>query len=114
MNQHITVAVLINRDTNASLSAIQVKGIGLCDNSGKLINSHYAITCDIHVVHNNSLKQRKTVSYRKCKNIDLAQFKTDNQRLAILNNMSGSTNELMNTYLSGTMLLLNIYSPLIQ
>ena len=54
-------------DTNASLSDIQVKDIGLCDNSGKLINSHYAtcITCDI--VHNNSLKQRKTVSYRKYK-----------------------------------------------
>ena len=94
------------------LTAIQVKGIGLCDNSGKLINSHYAITCDI--VHNNSLKQRKTVSYRKYKNIDLAQFKTDIQRSAILNNMSGSTNGLMNTYLSGTMLLLNIHSPLIQ
>ena len=51
-----TLDVLINRDTNASLSHIQVKDIGLCDNSGKLINSHYGITCDI--VHNNSLRQR--------------------------------------------------------
>ena len=111
MNLHITV-VLINRDTNASLSDIQVKDIGLCDNSGTLINSHYGITCDI--VHNNSLRQRKTVLYRKYKNIDLAQFKTDNQRSAILNDMSSSPNEFMDRYLSGTKLLLDIHAPLIQ
>ena len=107
-----TLDVLINRDTNASLSDIQVKDIGLCDNSGKLIKSHYGITCDI--VHNNSLRQRKTVSYRKYKNIDLAQFKTDIQRSTILNDTSGSPNELMDRYLSGTKLLLDIHAPLIQ
>ena len=41
-----TLDVLITRDTSAIIGNVDVEDIGLCDDKGTLLQSHYAITCE--------------------------------------------------------------------
>ena len=42
-----TLDVLMSRDNSTIVSNSEVKDIGLCDDNGKLIKSHFAITCEL-------------------------------------------------------------------
>ena len=54
--------------------------------------------------------QRKSVSYR----INLERLKEDIHRSSVLSNVNGSANELMDRYLTGIKILLEVHAPLIQ
>ena len=106
-----TLDVLINRDCSTLLSAIDVKGIGLCDDKGNLVNGHYAITCTLH--HHAAEIKSKSVSYRQLKGINTVQFKQDIQASAILNNTTGTAEHVIETYKEGLSSLLDIHAPLV-
>ena len=50
----------------------------------------------------------------KLKNINVEQFKSDIYESAILNDVTGSVDELMNKYTAGLTTLLDIHAPLIH
>ena len=108
-----TLDVIMSRDNDTLVSNVQVKDIGLCDDNGTLINDHYAIICDLTKLKSCQVQQ-KSVSYRKFKDINLERFKEDIQRSSVLSNVSGSANELMDRYVSGIKILLEVHAPLIQ
>ena len=108
-----TLDVIMSRDNDTLVSNVQVKDIGLCDDNGTLINDHYAIICDLTKLKSCQV-QRKSVTYRKFKDINLERFKEDIQRSSVLSNVNGSANELMDRYLSGIKILLEVHAPLIQ
>ena len=54
----------------------------MCDNDGNLVKDHFAITCNIKL--SAPITLRKTVHYRKVKEIDIAQFQNDIQSCAVL------------------------------
>ena len=108
-----TLDVIMSRDNDTLISNVQVKDIGLCDDNGTLINDHYAIICDLTKLKSCQV-QRKSVTYRKFKDINLERFKEDIQRSSVLGNANGSANELMDRYLSGIKILLEVHAPLIQ
>ena len=102
-----TLDVIMSRGNDTLVSNVQVKDIGLCDDNGTLINDHYAIICDLTKLKSCQVQQ-KSVSYRKFKDINLERFKEDIQRSSVLNNVNGSANELMDRYVSGTNILLEV------
>ena len=108
-----TLDVIMSRGNDTLVSNVQVKDIGLCDDNGTLINDHYAIICDLTKLKSCQV-QRKSVSYRKFKDNNLERFKEDIQRSSVLSNVNGSANELMDRYLSGIKILLEVHAPLIQ
>ena len=105
----------MSRDNDTLVSNVQVKDIGLCDDNGTLINDHYAIICDLTKLKSYQV-QRKSVSYRKFKDINLERFKEGIQRSSVFNNVNGSVNELMDRYLHVSVIeiLLEVHAPLIQ
>ena len=107
-----TLDVLMSQDNSTIVSNSEVKDIGLCDDNGKLIKSHLAITCELQ--HRRIPVKSKSIAYRKLKNINVEQFKSDIYESAILNDVTGSVDELMNKYTAGLTTLLDIHAPLIH
>ena len=62
-----TLDVLTSRDNSTIVSNSEVKYIGLCGDNGKLIKSHFAITCELQ--HRRIPVKSKSIAYRKLKNI---------------------------------------------
>ena len=107
-----TLDVLITRDTSASIGNVDVEDIGLCDDKGTLLQSHFAVTCDILLPAVST--KLKAVSYRQLKNIDTEQFKIDISSSDTLNNATGSADEILERYSLGLTTLLNRHAPLIH
>ena len=107
-----TLDVLITRDTSASIGNVDVEDIGLCDDKGTLLQSHFAVTCDILLPAVST--KLKAVSYRQLKNIDTEQFKIDISSSDTLNNATGSADEILERYSLGLTTLLNRHAPLIR
>ena len=64
---------------------------GLYDDNGKLIKSHFAITCELQ--HCRIPVKSKSIAYRNINNINVEQFKSDIYESAILNDVTGSVDE---------------------
>ena len=62
----------------------------------------------------NSIKHNSWATYRKLKNINVEQFKSDIYKSGILNDVTGFVDELMNKYVTGLTSLLDIHAPLIH
>ena len=107
-----TLDILVSRDTNDLICNVDVVNIGLCDNDGNLINDHFAITCNIKMPIPTVCK--KLVRYRKIKNIDIEDFRSDIQSSTNLNTTTGSLDELIEQYMSGLRDLIDVHAPLIS
>ena len=55
--------VRMRRDKSIIVSNSEVKDIGLCDDNGTLINSHFAMTCELH--HRSIPVKSKSTAYLK-------------------------------------------------
>jgi hypothetical protein len=99
--------VLITRDTDSTVSNVDISDPGLPVNNGNTSHDHFA------VVYNASVSKpppvRKTVTYRKLKSIDVNEFKTDILTSDILNSVKESSNvdELVDAYNNGLSILLD-------
>ena len=107
-----TLDVLISRDTSDIIGEVTVNDIGLCNNNGKEIHDHYAITCTIN--HQTTHEQFKLVSYRMYRNIDTNRFCYDIIHSPQLNDLNGSVDELANRYITGLQNLVDIHAPVVS
>ena len=107
-----TLDVLISRDSCTIINNIEVFDACLCDNDGNNIKDHYAIKCTIH--HTIDVPNRKLISYRNLKDIDVEQFKKDIQISGSLNDLSGTLDDLAERYNSGLLMLVNAHAPVIE
>ena len=99
-------------DTSELICDVDVLDIGLCDNDGNSVKDHFAITCNIKL--SAPITLRKTVHYRKVKDIDIEQFRNDIQSSTNLNTTTGSLDELTDYYMSGLLDLIDVHAPLIS
>ena len=105
-----TLDVLISRDTSTLLTDIEVVDINLCNDNGDLISDHYSIECTVQ--QSTQLQNRKIVSYRNMKQIDIDQFCKDVSESPTLNNIQGTVNELVHRYNLGLRALLDKHAPI--
>ena len=107
-----TLDILITRDTSNIVAACEVRDIGLCDNVGNLINGHFAEMAKICCSSFNHKHQE--VTFRRYKEINVAQFRADILASPSLTECSGSTDELVKRYITGISALINTHAPLIH
>ena len=91
MRQHVTGAthvaghtldVVITRDTDTSVSHVEISDPGLPDSSGKTSRDHFAVVFKACAAKPAPI--RKTVNLRKLKSIDINEFKKDIESSDIL------------------------------
>ena len=107
-----TLDVLIGQHDSTLISACEVIDIGLCDNNGDLMNSHYGITCELacHMKQSNS----KQVTLRKLKSIDVTKFRTDIHTSPSLSDTTGSADDMIERYSERLTSILDIHAPIIH
>lgn len=108
-----TLDVVITRDTDTSVSNINVVDPGLSDNkSGKVTKDHYAVI--FNTVAEKPPPIRKTVTYRKLNSIDIDSFKSDIESSEILRDNLESTDpeQLVGVYTNVLSTLLEKHAPL--
>ena len=105
-----TLDILLSRDKSDILYNVQVTDIGLSDDDGNLTCDHYAVTCNIQEL--SIPPQKKQVTYRKLKDINLDAFCSDIRASHSLNDTTGSLDELTEHYIAGLKDLVNIHAPI--
>ena len=105
-----TLDILLSRDKSDILCNVQVTDIGLSDDDGNLTCDHYAVTCNIQEL--SIPPQKKRVTYRKLKDINLEAFCSDIRASHSLNDTTGSLDELTEHCIAGLKDLVNIHAPI--
>ena len=120
MQQHVnepthvhghTLDVVISRDAEKIVSQVYVTDPGLSDSNDKVLKDHYAVT--FSACASRPARERKTVTYRKVRSIDIDSFKMDIQTSKILNDSLNSTNcdELVSAYNDELLTLMDKHAP---
>ena len=92
-----TLDVLITRENSSILSeTLSIQDPHLSDNKGKPSGDHLAIFSRLKI--SKLPKQRKTVTFRKYRNIKVQDFITDLNTSAVLCNLEGPSDELVKVY----------------
>ena len=88
-----TLDVLIGRHDSTLITAWEVTDIGLCDNNGDPMNSHYGITCKLACqVRQPNCKQ---TTFRKLKSIDVTRFRAEIHTRPSSSDITGSADDLV-------------------
>ena len=122
MRQHVsepthvgghTLDVVITRDTDNTVSDIEVTDPGLSDNTGKASRDHFAVFFNTRAF--KPAPVTKTVSFRKLHSIDVDAFKNDILTSDILKSSLQFTNteELVSVYNDELLSLINKHAPLL-
>lgn len=121
MHQHVTEAthvashtldVLITRDTDTSVSNIEISDPGLPDNNGNTSRDHFAVVFTASA--SKPPPVRKPVTYRKLKLINVGEFRKDILTSDFLNSGrdTSSVDELVDAYNNGLTAPLDKHAPL--
>ncbi|CAG2234132.1 unnamed protein product [Mytilus edulis] len=106
-----TLDVVITRENSSILSDIpSIQDPHLCDNKGKPSGDHLAISSQINIA--KPPKQRKTVTFRKYRDIVVKDLITDLNNSAVLCNPEGSSDELVKVYNSEVQIIIDKHAPL--
>ncbi|KAJ8038652.1 hypothetical protein HOLleu_16137 [Holothuria leucospilota] len=89
---------------------ISVYDAGICDNNGNHFSDHYAVTFNVNLAKPPPIIQ--TVSYRKLKAINVANFKKDLRSCPLLNPSDRSLDSLVYAYTEGLRSLIDAHAPL--
>ena len=107
-----TLDILITRDTSNIVAACEVRDVGLCNNVGSLINGHFALIAKI--CYSSVKHKHQEVTFRRYKDINVAQFRADILASPSLIEFSGSSDELVERYITGISALINTQALLIH
>ena len=121
MRQHVTettpvaghtLDVLITRDTDTTVSKVEITDPGLPDNTGKTSRDHFAVVFTARAAKPPPV--RKSVTYRKLKSINVHDFKKDIVQSDIMSSVTPTSdiNELVDAYNKGLASLLDKHAPL--
>ena len=114
LQQHIDQAIdiLITRDTSNIVAACEVRDVGLCDNVRNLINGHFALIAKI--CYSSFKHKHQDVTFRRYKDINVAQFRTDILTSPSLTECSVSTDDVVKRYITRISALINTHAPFIH
>ena len=107
-----TLDVLIGRHDSILITACEVTDIGLCDNNGGLINSHYGITCKLACQFRQS--NSKQITFCKLKSIDVSKFRAEIHTIPSLSDTTGSADDMIERYSKELISLQDIHAPIIH
>ena len=91
-----TLDVLITRENSSLLLGLpSIRDPRICDNKGNPSSDHFAVFTRLNTA--KLQKKHETVSFRKYKDIDVSEFKSDIQNSG-LSACSGSVEEIVDIY----------------
>lgn len=105
-----TLNVLITRNTSSVLRGIPtIQDPVLCDNNGNAAGDHLAVHAHLWVA--KPPKERKTVTFRSIKQLDIEKFKADLASSPLLCDNDGSLENLVTSYVHELRDVLNKHAP---
>jgi hypothetical protein len=105
-----TLDVIITRDNTNLVSDITVLDPGLCDDKGNIKRDHFAVSFKANA--SKPSLERKYVTYRKLRAIDIDSFRQDILNSDLTNIHGSNVDELLDSYSTRLSTLLDIHAPL--
>lgn len=118
MKQHVyepthlrghTLDVVITKDDCDLVSDISVTDPGLCDESGNLKRDHFAVSFCVSAA--KPTFQKKTITYRKLRAIDINSLNHDLSSLNLNDMLSANPEEFLDAYIDGLTKLVDQHAP---
>lgn len=121
LKQHVTepthirghiLDVLITKDTSKMVSNVNVMDSGVRNSDGHRSVDHFTVSFDTNLSKPGS--QRKCVSFRKFKEVNIPSLQSDIRKSPLLNLQEGTADELAEAYDKGVKKLVDKHAPVRQ